>query len=163
MSQIRYVTAEEAVKMIKSGDRVHLSSVAVTPHKLIRAMVERGRAGEIYDVKIQHIHIEGAVEYANPEFEGIFDTQQFFVGGNLRKQTQAGYADYVPVLLSETQKLIREGYLKVNVAMIMVSLPDKHGFASLGTSVDATLASVECGDTVIALINPNVPRTWAMP
>ncbi len=160
MSQIRYVTAEEAVKMIKSGDRVHLSSVAVTPHKLIRAMVERGRAGEIYDVKIQHIHIEGAVEYANPEFEGIFDTQQFFVGGNLRKQTQAGYADYVPVFLSETQKLIREGYLKVNVAMIMVSLPDKHGFVSLGTSVDATLAAVECADTVIALINPNVPRTW---
>ena len=160
MSQIRYVTAEDAVKVIKSGDRVHLSSVAVTPHKLIKAMVERGRAGEIYDVKVQHIHIEGAVEYANPEFEGIFDSQQFFVGGNLRKQTQAGYADYVPVFLSETQKLIREGYLKVNVAMIMVSLPDKHGFVSLGTSVDATLAAVECADTVIALINPNVPRTW---
>jgi len=160
MSQIRYVTAEDAVKVIKSGDRVHLSSVAVTPHKLIKAMVERGRAGEIYDVKIQHIHIEGDVEYANPEFEGIFDTQQFFVGGNLRKQTQAGFADYIPVFLSETQKLIREGYLRVNVAMIMVSLPDKHGFVSLGTSVDSTLAAVECADTVIALINPNVPRTW---
>ena len=160
MKQVRYVTAEDAVKVIKSGDRVHLSGVAVTPHKLIRAMVERGRAGEIYDVKIQHIHIEGAVEYANPEFEGIFDSQQFFVGANLRRQTQAGYADYIPVFLSETQKLIREGYLKVNVAMIMVSVPDKHGFVSLGTSVDATLAAVQCADVVIALVNPNVPRTW---
>ncbi len=160
MNLIRYTTAEEAVKIIKSGDRVHLSSVAVTPHRLIHAMVDRGRAGEFYDVKIQHIHVEGTVEYANPEFEGIFDTQQFFVGGNLRKQTQAGYADYIPVFLSETQKLIREGYLKVNVAMIMVSPPDKHGFVSLGTSVDATLAAVECADKVIALINPNVPRTW---
>jgi len=160
MNQIRYVSAEDAVKIIKTGDRVHLSSVAVTPHKLIKAMVERGRAGEIYDVKVQHIHIEGAVEYANPEFEGIFDSQQFFVGGNLRRQTQAGYADYIPVFLSETQKLIREGYLKVNVAMIMVSPPDKHGYVSLGTSVDATLAAVECADTVIALVNPNVPRTW---
>ena len=160
MKQVRYVTAEDAVKVIKSGDRVHLSGVAVTPHKLIRAMVERGRAGEIYDVKIQHIHIEGAVEYANPEFEGIFDCQQFFVGANLRRQTQAGYADYIPVFLSETQKLIREGYLKVNVAMIMVSVPDKHGYVSLGTSVDATLAAVQCADVVIALVNPNVPRTW---
>ena len=160
MKQVRYVTAEEAVKVIKSGDRVHLSCVAVTPHKLINAMVERGRAGELYDVKIQHLHIEGVVDYANPEFEGIFNAQQFFVGANLRKQTQAGYADYIPVFLSETQKLIREGYLKVNVALIMVSLPDKHGYVSLGTSVDATLAAVECADTVIALVNPNVPRAW---
>src|SRR3546814_16559936 len=75
--------------------------------------------------------------------EGIFDSQQFFVGANLRKQTQAGYADYIPVFLSETQKLIREGYLKVNVALIMVSLPDKHGYVSMGTSVDATLSSEE--------------------
>lgn len=160
MKQVRYVKAEEAVKVIKPGDRVHLSGVAVTPHKLIRAMVERGREGELYDVKIQHIHIEGAVDYANPEFEGIFNIQQFFVGANLRKQTQSGFADYIPVFLSETQKLIREGYLKVNVAMIMVSVPDKHGFVSLGTSVDATLAAVECADVVIALVNPNVPRAW---
>lgn len=160
MKRVRYVTAEEAVKVIKSGDRVHLSGVAVTPHRLIRAMVERGRAGEIENVKIQHIHIEGNIEYANPEFEGIFDIQQFFVGANLRKQTQAGYADYIPVFLSETQKLIREGYLKVNVAMIMVSVPDQHGYVSLGTSVDATLAAVECADVVIALVNPNVPRAW---
>jgi acyl-CoA hydrolase len=160
MKPVRYVSAQEAVKVIKSGDRVHLSGVAMTPVKLIDAMVQRGRAGELYDVKVQHIHIEGPVEYANPEFEGIFLAQQFFVGSNMRRQTQEGYADYVPVFLSETQKLIREGYLKVNVAMVMVSPPDKHGFISLGTSVDSTLAAVECADTVIALVNPNVPRTW---
>lgn len=160
MKQIKYVTAEEAVKVIKSGDRVHLSSVAVTPHTLIKPMVERGRNGELYDVKIQHIHVEGQVEYGNPEFEGIFVCEQFFVGGNLRKQTQAGYADYIPVFLSETQKLIREGYKKVNVCMIMCSSPDKHGYVSLGTSVDATLAAVECADVVIAAVNPNVPRAW---
>jgi acyl-CoA hydrolase len=160
MKQIKYVSPQEAVKVIMSGDRVHLSSVAVTPHTLIRPLVERGRNGELYDVKIQHIHIEGQVDYANTEFEGIFQGEQFFVAGNMRKQTQAGYADYIPVFLSETQKLIREGYLKVNVAMIMVSPPDKHGFVSLGTSVDATLAAVQCADTVIAAVNPNVPRCW---
>jgi len=160
MKQIKYVSPQEAVKVIKSGDRVHLSSVAVTPHALIRPLVERGKNGELYDVKIQHIHIEGQVDYANPEFEGIFQGEQFFVAGNMRKQTQAGYADYIPVFLSETQKLIREGYLKVNVAMILVSPPDKHGFVSLGTSVDATLAAIQCADTVIAAVNPNVPRCW---
>ena len=160
MKQIKYVSPQEAVKVIKSGDRVHLSSVAVTPHTLIKPMVERGRNGELYGVKIQHIHVEGNIEYANPEFEGIFESEQFFVGGNLRKQTQAGYADYIPVFLSETQKLIREGYLHVNVAMIMVSQPDKHGFVSLGTSVDATLAAVQRADVVIAAVNPNVPRCW---
>ncbi len=154
------ISAQEAVKVIKSGDRVHLSSVAVTPHKLIKAMVERGRNKEFYDVKVQHIHIEEQVDFANPEFEGIFVSEQFFVGANLRKQTQAGFADYIPVFLSETQKLIREGYLKVNVALIMVSPPDKHGYVSLGTSVDATLAAIESAETVIALVNPNVPRAW---
>ena len=123
-------------------------------------MVERGRNGELYDVKIQHIHVEGNLEYANPEFEGIFVSEQFFVGGNLRKQTQAGYADYIPVFLSETQKLIREGYCKVNVAMVMCSVPDKHGYVSLGTSVDATLAAIETADVVIAAVNPNVPRAF---
>ena len=160
MKQIKYVSPQEAVKVIKSGDRVHLSSVAVTPHTLIKPLVERGRNGELYDVKIQHIHIEGQVDYANPEFEGIFQGEQFFVAGNMRKQTQAGYADYIPVFLSETQKLIREGYLKVNVAMIMCSVPDKFGFVSLGTSVDATLAAIECAEVVIAAVNPNVPRCW---
>lgn len=160
MKQIKYVSPHEAVKIIKSGDRVHLSSVAVTPHTLIKPMVERGRNGELYGVIIQHIHVEGQIDYANPDFEGIFEVEQFFVGGNLRKQTQAGYADYIPVFLSETQKLMREGYLHVNVAMIMVSPPDNHGFVSLGTSVDATLAAVECADVVIAAVNPNVPRCW---
>ncbi len=154
------VSAEEAVKVIKDGDRVHLSSVAVTPRILLDAMVNRGRKKEIKNVTIQHIHTEGTACYADPEFEGIFQLESFFVGGNVRKQTQAGYADYIPVFLSETQKLIRQGYLNVNVVMIQVSPPDKHGFVSLGTSVDATLAAIETADTVIAQVNKYVPRAW---
>ncbi|NQU87129.1 MAG: acetyl-CoA hydrolase/transferase family protein [Mariniphaga sp.] len=160
MKSIKYITPEAAVRVIKSNDRVHLHSVAVTPHPLIKAMCNRGRNKEFRNVRIQHIHTEGTVDYANPEFEGIFKLESFFVGGNVRKQTQAGYADYIPVFLHETQRLIREGYLNVNVAMIQVSTPDKFGFVSLGTSVDATLAAVETADTVIAIINPNVPRAF---
>ncbi|MCK5103856.1 MAG: 4-hydroxybutyrate CoA-transferase, partial [Cyclobacteriaceae bacterium] len=157
---IKFTSAEEAVKVIKTNDRVHLSSVAVTPHRLINAMVDRGRNKEFKNVRIQHIHTEGPAPYADREFEGIFQLESFFVGANVRKQTQAGYADYIPVFLSETQKLIRQGYLNVNVAMVMVSPPDKHGFVSLGTSVDATLAAVQEADVVIAQVNKFVPRAW---
>ena len=160
MKNIRFISAKEAVKVVKSNDRVHLHSVAVTPHPLISALVERGKNKEFRNVRIQHIHTEGPAPYADRELEGIFQLESFFVGHNVRKQTQAGYADYIPVFLQETQRLIREGYLKVNVAMIQVSTPDKFGFVSLGTSVDATLAAVENADTTIAIINSNVPRAF---
>jgi acyl-CoA hydrolase len=158
--EINTVSFEEAAKVIKSGDRVHLHSVALTPHRFINAMCDRGRNKEIYDVTIQHIHTEGPAPYADTEFEGIFNLESLFVGANVRKQTQAGYADYIPVFLGETQQLIREGILKVNVAVVQVSTPDKHGFVSLGTSVEASKAAVEEADTVVAIINPNVPRAF---
>jgi acyl-CoA hydrolase len=123
-------------------------------------MCERGRAGELKNVHIHHLHTEGPAPYAEPEFEGIFQMDSFFVGANVRKSTQAGYADYIPIFLSETQKLYRDGYIKCNVAMIQVCPPDEHGFVSLGTSVDATLAAVETADYVIAVVNPNVPRSF---
>ena len=157
---IKFSSADEAVKAIKTNDRVHLSSVAVTPHHLIEAMVKRWRNHEFKNVRIQHIHTEGNAPYTDKDFEGIFQLESFFVGANVRKQTQAGYADYIPVFLSETQKLIRQGYLNVNVAMVMVSPPDKHGFVSLGTSVDASLAAIQEADIVIAQVNKFVPRAW---
>jgi len=160
MKNIKFITPAEAVKVVKSNDRVHLHSVAVTPHPLIKALVERGRNKEFRNVRIQHIHTEGPAPYADRDLEGIFQLESFFVGHNVRKQTQAGFADYIPVFLQETQRLIREGYLKVNVAMIQVSTPDKHGYVSLGTSVDATLAAVERADTTIAIVNPKVPRAF---
>ncbi len=160
MTLPKTLSAREAVKVIKSGDRIHLHSVAATPHILINAMIERGRAGELRDVTLQHLHTEGPAEYASEEFEGIFNLESFFVGSNVRKVTQQGYADYIPVFLNETQKLIRQGYLRVNVAMVQVSPPDKHGWVSLGTSVDCTRAAIQTAETVIAVINKNVPRAW---
>ena len=158
--QIKYVSAAEAVRVIKSGDHVHLSSVASAPQCLIQAMCDRGRNHELKDVHIHHLHTEVPAPYADPEFEGVFQLDSFFVGGNVRKVTQSGYADYIPVFLSETQKLYRSGVLPCNVAMIQVSEPDAHGYVSLGTSVDATLAAVECAEHVIAVINKYVPRSF---
>ncbi|MFR7603494.1 MAG: acetyl-CoA hydrolase/transferase family protein [Alistipes shahii] len=148
---IHFTTAEEAVKVIKSGDHVHLSSVASAPQCLINAMCKRGEAGELKDVHVHHLHTEGPAPYADPKFEGVFQLDSFFVGANVRKVTQSGYADYIPIFLSETQRLYRCGAVPCNVAMIQVCPPDKHGFVSLGTSVDATLAAVECADYVIAV------------
>ena len=160
MSNIKFITAEEAVKVIKNGDHIHLSSVASAPQCLIKAMCDRGRAGELKDVRIHHLHTEGPAPYSEPEFEGVFQLDSFFVGGNVRKTTQAGYADYIPIFLSETQKLYRSGVLPCDVAMIQVSEPDAHGYVSLGTSVDATLAAVEKAGTVIAVVNKYVPRAF---
>ena len=154
------VSAQEAVKVIKSGDHVHLSSVASAPKCLIDAMCERGRNKEFKNVYIHHLHTEGPAPYASAEFEGIFQHDAFFVGSNVRKDVQAGYADYIPIFLSETQRLYREGYLPCDVAMVQVCPPDEHGYVSLGTSVDATLAAVETANTVIAVVNPNVPRSF---
>lgn len=154
------VSAEEAVKILKTGDRIHLSSVAATPQILIDAMCKRGDEGELKNIVISHLHTEATAPYASEKYEGVFQLESFFVGANCRKDTQAGYADYIPCFLSETQRFYRSGVLKLNVAMIQVSPPDKHGWVSLGTSVDATLAAIECAETVIAVVNPKIPRAW---
>jgi acyl-CoA hydrolase len=157
---MKIVSPQEAVKVIKSGDSVHIHAVACVPHKVVAAMVDRAKAGEIRNITVRHLHTEGPAAYVEQGMEGLFQLNSYFVGHNVRKATQAGFADYIPVFLGETQRLIREGYTPVNVALISVSPPDKHGFVSLGTSVEATLAAVECADTVIATINPNVPRAF---
>lgn len=157
---MKIVSAAEAVKVIKSGDCVHIHAIACAPQKVINAMVDRAKAGELRNITIRHLHTEGPAHYAEKSMEGLFQLNSYFVGHNARKATQEGYADYIPIFLGETQRLIREGYTPVNVALISVSPPDAHGYVSLGTSVEATLAAVECADTVIATINRHIPRAF---
>ena len=160
MKEIRYSTADEAVKAVKSHDHIHLSSVASVPHCLIDALVRRADRGEIRDVRFHHFHTEGPAPYSNPEYTGIFFDQGFFVGPNVRADVNAGYADYLPVHLGESQKLYRAGILPCDVAMVQVSLPDENGFVSLGTSVDASVGAVEVAKTAIAVVNPHVPFSY---
>ena len=157
---IKTVTPDEAVSVIRSGDHIHLSSVASAPRLLVDALCRRGRAGHLHSVSIHHLHTEGPAPYAEPEFEGIFQLDSFFVGPNVRRQTQQGFADYIPVFLGETQRLYREGYLPCDVVMMQVSPPDEKGRGSLGTSVDATPAALEKARAILAVINPNVPHTF---
>lgn len=154
------VTPEEAVKVVKSGDHVHISSVSCAPACLIEALCARGERGELKDVHIHHLHTEGPAPYVDPKFEGVFQHDAFFVGSNVRKSVQQGYADYIPVFLNETARLYRDNYIKCNVALIQVTPPDEFGYVSMGPSVDATLAAVENADYTIAVINKYVPRTF---
>ncbi len=152
-----YTTAEEAVKVIKSGDRVFIHSVAAAPKVLIEAMVNRYK--ELKGIEIMHLHTEGEAPYVKPEYEGIFCLHSLFVGQNARKATQEGFADYIPIFLSETPRLFRKNILPIDVALVQVSPPDKYGFCSLGVSIDATLSAVETAKVVIAQVNPQMPRT----
>lgn len=154
------VTAQEAVSHIKSGDTIYLSAFGCTPEILIEELCSRGRNGELRDVKLIHTILLTGAEYAKPEFDGIFETYSPFIGDSTRLPAKEGRVQYIPISLHETQSLFREGYIPVDTAFIAVSPPDRHGYVSLGLSVDMTLAAVQNAKTVIAVINPNIPRTF---
>lgn len=157
LSSTRFVSAKEAVECIKSGNRVFIHSVSMTPQSLVGAMV--GRAEELRNVELIHIHTEGKAPYLTAEMADSFQMNACFVGGNARKAIKNGYGDYIPVFLSEIPNLFRSNILPIDVALISVSPPDKHGFCSLGSSVDVTVGAIESARIVIAEVNPHVPRT----
>jgi acyl-CoA hydrolase len=153
----RTVRAEEAVSVIKSGDRVFIHSVAAAPRLLIEAMT--ARAGELRVVEVVSLHTEGDAPYAAPALAQSFRVNSLFVGPNVRQAVQEGRADYLPVFLSEVPQLFRGGALPLDVALVQVSPPDRHGFCSLGVSVDVSRTAVQTARTVVAQVNPLMPRT----
>lgn len=150
-------TPAEAVKCIKSGNTVYIHTAAAAPRNLIQALTDRHQ--ELRDVRIFHLHTEGGAPYAAPEYKESFRTRTFFTAKNMRKSIQSGEADYIPIFLSEVPLLFNRNIIQLDAALIQVSPPDKHGFCSLGVSVDATRAAIRNAKTVIAQINPNMPRT----
>lgn len=154
----KYVTASEAVKVVKSGDRVYLQAAAAAPTILANALTER--ASELRNVEICHLHVEGEARYANPALSESFHVNSFFIGANVRHTLKAGNGSYTPVFLSELPNLFRKNVLPIDVAFIHLSPPDKHGYCSLGVSVEATVAAIENAKIVIAQVNPQMPRTF---
>ena len=151
------VSAQEAVKIIKSNDKVYLQAAAAVPQLLINAMTERHE--ELRNVEICQLHTEGDAPYANPELRDSFHVNSFFVGKNIRHTLKAGNGSYTPVFLSELPLLFKRNIVDLQVALIHVSVPDKHGYCSLGVSVEATLAAIDNADYVIAQVNKQMPRT----
>jgi 4-hydroxybutyrate CoA-transferase len=147
-----------AVQVVESGDRVFVQGACATPTALIEALVARGE--ELRDVEITHLHTYGPTPYTDEHWRGHFSLRALFVGENVRKAANAGRASYTPIFLSDVRALFAPGeQLAIDVALVQVSPPDSHGFCSLGPSVDVTRAAVDYARFVIALVNPNVPRT----
>jgi acyl-CoA hydrolase len=154
---MKIVTAAEAAAIVKSGDRVFLQGAAMTPNTLINSICERYE--ELEQVEIISIHTEGDVKYALPPYNQSFKINSCFVGGNVRNAVNTNKGDYIPIFLSEIHFLFRRNILPLDVAVVQVSPPDKHGYCSLGVSVDIALPAIQTSKKVIAQINPQVPRT----
>ena len=151
------VSAEEAVKVIESNNRIYVQAAAAAPQLLMKALADRHE--ELRNVEICHLHVEGETPYANPEYIDSFHVNSFFIGKNVRHTLKAGNGSYTPVFLSELPLLFRRNILPVDVALIHVSVPDKHGYCSLGVSIEATLAAIDNAKFVIAQMNKQMPRT----
>ncbi len=154
---MKIVSLETAASYVKSGDRIFVQGAAMTPNRLVNAICERYR--ELREVEIISIHTEGDVLFAHEPYRNSFRINTCFVGGNVREVVNTNRGDYIPIFLSEIHLLFRRNILPIDVAVVQVSPPDKHGYCSLGVSVDVTLPAVQCARRVIAQVNPMVPRT----
>jgi 4-hydroxybutyrate CoA-transferase len=157
MKSTKYVSAGEALSELKSGAHVFIQSAAAAPAELIRAMVDMGSTLE--HVSLYQMHTEGDAPYINESFRGRFKTNCFFIGSNVRKAVATGMADYIPVFLSEVPALFRKKIIPLDMALLHVSPPDRHGYCSLGTSVDLAPSAIENASCLIAQVNPQMPRT----
>jgi acyl-CoA hydrolase len=153
----KYVTPEVAVRDIQSGNRVFIHGSAATPVSLVNAML--ARYSELKDVELVGITNMGDIQFHKPEYSGHFFTNSLFVSNTTRSVVNSADGDYVPIFLSQIPQLFRKNILPIDVALIQVSPPDKHGFCSLGTSVDVAKAAAETAKIIIALVNPKMPRT----
>lgn len=157
MKEVRYMKGEEAVRIIHSGQRVYVHGGAATPHFLLQKLMDR--ADELRDVELVSISLQGDGSIADAKYRDSFRMNSLFVSANIRSAVQEGRGDYVPVFLSEIPRLFRERILPIDVALVHVSPPDKHGYCSLGISVDIARAAVQGAAHVIAQVNPRMPRT----
>ncbi|MBT3338574.1 MAG: acetyl-CoA hydrolase/transferase family protein [Anaerolineae bacterium] len=151
------LSAEEAVEAVESGNRLFLTGNVSVPYKLLDALVKR--APKLEDVEICQALTVGAPAYVGAEMEGHLRVNTMFISGNIRSAVQSGRADFTPVLLSEFPLLFKDGHLPLDVALIHVSLPDEHGFCSLGVEVGLTKTPAESAKIIIAEINEQMPRT----
>ncbi len=150
-------TPQEAVRAVRSGDRIFLTGNCSVPTKILDALVER--AQELEGVEICQALTVGSAEYVSPEMEGHLRVNTMFISHNTRKAVQEGRADFTPVLLSEFPLLFKNKILPVDVAFVHLSPPDQHGYCSFGVEVGLSKSPAESADIIIAEVNEQMPRT----
>lgn len=156
--QYRARNAYDAVSIIKSGDYIWCHSMAATPYILLQGLYDHVLENNLTNITVLQLHTERSEMLVDPKVEGRILNRCYFSSTVTREAINQGKADYVPIFLSEIPKLFRRRDQVIDVALIQVSPPDDHGVCSLGVSVEATLAAIEVANTVIAQINPNMPR-----
>ena len=153
----KVVTPAEAIKAVKSGDRIFLTGNCSVPSIILSALVDR--APELKDVEICQALTIGSADYVNPEMEGHLRVNTMFISHNIREAVQNGRADFTPVLLSEFPLLFKDKLLPLNVAFVHLSPPDPHGYCSFGLEVGLSKSPAESADIIIAEVNEQMPRT----
>ncbi len=150
------VSADEALKHVKSKDSIFIHGACATPTPLLDAMVKRK---DLEGVRLYHIHLAGPIQFIEPQYQGQFFSTSLFTGAAMRKPIEEGRADFVPIFLSAIPSLFLSGQVKLDVAFLQLSPPDEHGYCTLGTSVDTAKAAAETAKIIIAEINEQMPRT----
>ena len=151
----RAVSAEEAVAHVLSGMKVFIHGAAATPKSLIDALARR----DIENVTTFHLHLDGDVALADPEVAKRIRPTSLFIGANMRGPVNEGRADFTPVFLSDIPSLFSSGRIALDVAILQLSPPDRHGYCTLGTSADAAVSAARSARIRIAEINEQMPRT----
>ncbi len=154
----KITTPEEALSAVRPGDHVFVGSACATPRTLIEAL--ESLETNLDDVQLFHFLTDGAIRHKGEIPETRFKHKVFFVGMDTREAVKQGQADYTPISIAQVPNLIENGGIAVDVALIQTSLPDEHGFVSLGVSVDIARAAARKARTVIAELNPNMPKTF---
>ncbi len=152
----RAVSAEEAVAHIKNGMKVFIHGAAATPTPLIDSLCRRP---DLENVTLYHLHLLGDIPFASASQQGRFFSVSLFTGADLRKPIEEGRADFMPIFLGDIPRLFASGTIRLDAAIVQLSAPDRHGFCTLGTSVDAARAAADSARMVIAEINDQMPRT----
>ena len=159
-TEYNYISPDEAVKLVKSGDHVFVQGSCSIPEALIAALARRGK--ELRGVILYNAFALGrrVSPLCNPELKDSFLIDSFFVSNAVRGWVNQGYATTTPRFFGQVPILFRDGSIKLDVAFINCSLPDSDGYVSLGVSADITPAAVECAKIIIAQINPMMPFTY---
>ncbi len=147
---------DQVTAMLESGMKIFIQGAAATPTTLIDSMVERD---DLEGIRLYHLHLDGPIAFADERHKDRFHSTSLFTGPALRKPIEQGWADFTPVFLSEVPHLFRSGTIELDAALVQVSPPDRHGYCTLGTSVDAALAASRSARLVIAEVNEQMPRT----
>ncbi len=147
---------DEAVGCVRSGDRIFVHGAAATPSLLLDALASRL---DLEGVRVYHLHLAGDLLLFKPNVEQRIRSISFFAGANARASIEAGRSDFMPIFLSDIPALFRTRSIPLDVAIVQLSPPDRHGNMTLGTSCDAAYAAVESANIVLAEINERMPRT----